>query len=59
MNQAVFTVTENRPLTDCVYRLILAGNAAAVTAPGQFVNVRGGRFAAPSRCATTASIPSP
>ena len=39
MKQGVFTITENAPLTGAVYRLRLAGDTSAVTAPGQFVNV--------------------
>ncbi len=39
MKQSVFTITENAPLTGAVYRLRLAGDTSAVTAPGQFVNV--------------------
>ncbi len=34
-----FTVTALRPLTRDVYELRLAGDTAAITAPGQFVNV--------------------
>ena len=39
MKKGSFTVTENTPLTATVYRLRLAGDASAVTAPGQFVNI--------------------
>ena len=39
MKQSIFNVTENAPLTGAVYRLRLAGDTSAVTAPGQFVNV--------------------
>ena len=39
MKKSVFTITENAPLTESVFRLRLAGDTSAVTAPGQFVNV--------------------
>ncbi len=39
MKEVVFTITENAPLTESVFRLRLAGDTAAITAPGQFVNV--------------------
>ncbi|MBR3137327.1 MAG: dihydroorotate dehydrogenase electron transfer subunit [Clostridia bacterium] len=45
MRQGFFTVTENRPLTDGVFRMKLRGDVSAVARPGQFVNVRlEGRF---------------
>ena len=45
MRQGFFTVTENRPLTDGVFRMTLRGDVSAVARPGQFVNVRlEGRF---------------
>ena len=40
MQQGIFTITENTPLTASVYRMRLAGDTRAVTAPGQFVNAR-------------------
>lgn len=40
MKQGIFEITENRPLTDSVFRLRLTGDASAVTSPGQFVNLR-------------------
>ena len=40
MKQGLFTVTENAPLTADVYRMRLRGDTQAVTAPGQFVNIR-------------------
>ena len=40
MKQSIFTVTENVPLTACVYRMRLAGDVSAITAPGQFVNLQ-------------------
>ena len=40
MKQQIFTIIENKPLTDSVYRLRLGGNTSAITAPGQFVNIK-------------------
>ena len=40
MKQTVFTILENVPLTKDVYRMKLAGDTEAITAPGQFVNLR-------------------
>ena len=39
MKQSIFTIIENIPLTDSVYRMVLEGDTSAVTAPGQFVNL--------------------
>lgn len=39
MKQAWFTITENTPLTADMFRIDLEGDASAVTAPGQFVNI--------------------
>lgn len=39
MKQSVFTLERARQLTGDVWELILAGDASAVTAPGQFVNL--------------------
>ena len=40
MKQGIFTIVENRPLTKEVYEMVLSGDAGAVTAPGQFVNLQ-------------------
>ena len=40
MKQHIFTIIENKALTDSVYRLRLGGNTSAITAPGQFVNIK-------------------
>ena len=40
MKQSVFHVKENRPLTGNVYEMRLTGDTSAITAPGQFVNIR-------------------
>ena len=39
MQQTLFEIRKNQPLTDSVYRLILRGDTSAITAPGQFVNI--------------------
>ena len=45
MQQKVFTIAENAPVARETYRLRLAGDTAAITAPGQFVDIRlAGRF---------------
>ncbi len=40
MIDALFTVTENIPLTKTVYRMQLRGDTSHITSPGQFVNLR-------------------
>ena len=40
MKQSMFKVLENTALTDCVYKMVLQGDTSAVTAPGQFVNIK-------------------
>ncbi len=40
MKQSLFTIKENRPLTDTVYRMTLLGDTGAIVAPGQFVNIK-------------------
>ncbi|MBR4691518.1 MAG: dihydroorotate dehydrogenase electron transfer subunit [Oscillospiraceae bacterium] len=45
MLQSLFEIRENEPVARDVWRMTLAGDTAAITAPGQFVNVRlEGRF---------------
>lgn len=39
MKQGFFEIVENAPLAAAVYRMRLAGDTSAVTAPGQFVNI--------------------
>ena len=39
MKQGIFTITENARLSEGIYRMVLAGDTSAVTAPGQFVNI--------------------
>ena len=40
MKQSFFYITYNRPLTDSVYKMVLEGDTSAITAPGQFVNIK-------------------
>ena len=40
MKQGIFKIIENVPLTDCVYKMVLRGDVSAITAPGQFVNIK-------------------
>ena len=40
MRQIIYTIAENKPIAPGVYRMRLAGDASAITAPGQFVNIK-------------------
>ena len=40
MKQSLFTVAENRPLAKDVWQMTLRGDASAITAPGQFINIK-------------------
>ena len=40
MKRSIFTIIENTPLTRDVMRMVLSGDTSAITAPGQFVNIR-------------------
>ncbi len=40
MKQTIFRVESNTALTDSVFRMTLLGDTSAVTAPGQFVNLK-------------------
>ena len=40
MKQGIFKIIENVPLTDCVYKMVLQGDTSAISAPGQFVNIK-------------------
>ena len=40
MKETTLTILENTPLTHDTYRLRLAGDTSAITAPGQFVNLK-------------------
>ena len=39
MKQGLFTIVNNTPLTEAVFRLDLEGDTSAITAPGQFVEI--------------------
>lgn len=40
MKQTTFTIAQNIPLAEGIYRLHLQGDTTAITAPGQFVNLK-------------------
>lgn len=40
MKQVLFSVKENTPLTNNVYKMTMTGDCTAITAPGQFVNIK-------------------
>ena len=40
MKQSVFEILSNTPLTENVFQMVLKGDTAAITAPGQFVNLK-------------------
>lgn len=40
MKQSIFTIKKNEPLTDSVWKMVMAGDTSAITASGQFVNIR-------------------
>ena len=40
MKQSIFEIIENTALTSTVYRMRLTGDTSAITAPGQFVNIK-------------------
>jgi dihydroorotate dehydrogenase electron transfer subunit len=40
MKQSIFTIISNSALTDSVYKMVLEGDTSAITAAGQFVNIR-------------------
>lgn len=45
MTQGLYTVRENRAIAGDIFRLVLAGDTAALQRPGQFVNIRlAGRY---------------
>ena len=39
MQQTVYTILENTPLTPSIYRMMLSGDTSAIARPGQFVNI--------------------
>ncbi len=40
MKQSYFEIISNTALTDSVYKMVLQGDTSAITAPGQFVNIK-------------------
>ena len=40
MKQGFFELIENTQLTESVYKMTLSGDVSAITAPGQFVNIK-------------------
>ena len=40
MKQGIFTIQSNVALTDSVMKMVMVGDTSAVTAPGQFVNIK-------------------
>ena len=40
MKQSIFTIVSNEALTPTTYKMVLSGDASAVTAPGQFINIK-------------------
>ena len=40
MKQSIFEILQNEALTDSVYKMVLGGDTSAITAPGQFVNIK-------------------
>ena len=37
--KGIYEIVSNRPLTECVWQMVLAGDTQYLTAPGQFVNI--------------------
>ena len=40
MKQGLFEIIENKPLTENVFQMTMRGDVSAITAPGQFVNIK-------------------
>lgn len=40
MNQAILKITENKKIAEKTFYMVLEGDVSAITAPGQFVNVK-------------------
>ena len=40
MKQSIFQILSNTALTDSVFKMVLSGDTSAITAPGQFVNIK-------------------
>ena len=40
MKQGIFEIMQNTALTESVFKMVLKGDVSAITAPGQFVNIK-------------------
>ena len=40
MQQSIFTIVSNRPVSAATYEMVLQGDTSAITAPGQFINIK-------------------
>ncbi|MBR2927803.1 MAG: dihydroorotate dehydrogenase electron transfer subunit [Oscillospiraceae bacterium] len=40
MQQGIFTIVSNRPVSGATYEMVLQGDTSAITAPGQFINIK-------------------
>ena len=40
MFRGIYKIVSNKPLTKDVFEMILSGNTSAITAPGQFINIK-------------------
>ena len=40
MQQSIFTIVSNRPVSGGTYEMVMAGDTSAITAPGQFINIK-------------------
>ena len=40
LKQGLFEIKENVALTETMYKMVLVGDASAISAPGQFVNIK-------------------
>ncbi len=40
MKEVIYTVTENKALTDSVYKMVMSGDTSAIGGAGQFVNIK-------------------
>ena len=40
MKEVIFTIRENVALTDSVYKMVMEGDTSAISASGQFVNIK-------------------
>ena len=40
MKQSIFKITSNEKIARDIFKMTLAGDTSAITAPGQFVNIK-------------------